>query len=83
MKVVNQLQLHVEWDEDEWVATEPETGMFGEGDTPTEALDDLVVSLGRLRDELRANVGNLGSGLAENLAFLEASLTWTTNAVAA
>jgi hypothetical protein len=76
---VNQMQLHVEWSGDEWLATEPVTSMYGEGDTPEAALADLTASLRVLLEEYRNAGERLAPRLVAERAFLEASLTWVSN----
>lgn len=49
--------------------------MFGEGTTRTEAMHDLVESLGEVLTDLRENRDRLSEHLADQLAFLE-RLEW-------
>ena len=57
-------------EEGEWVATAPMSGIFGEGNTPSEAVEDLIAGLGGLRDSLGAEEAFLSDHLANRLAFL-------------
>lgn len=67
------LEIVVEWDADQYVAVEGLTNMFGEGDSPPEALEDLVLSLRELRDALAIDDGRLAPDLQEQLEVLRAS----------
>jgi hypothetical protein len=69
------LAIEVDWDLDQWVATDPVTGGFGEGDTPTRAVADLLQRLRALREALRADHDKLDPRLASHLAHLERSLS--------
>lgn len=69
------LVIEVDWDLGQWVATDPVTGGFGEGDTPSLAAADLLHRLRALRGALRADHDKLDSRLASHLAHLERSLS--------
>jgi hypothetical protein len=56
--------------DDEFVATDVVTGMYGEGDTEPEALSSLMVSLRNLRTSLREHKGTIAPDLAGDLAYL-------------
>lgn len=56
---------------DEYIATEPQSGMYGEGGNAMEAARSLLSSLRNLRDELRADAKNLAPELQADLAFLD------------
>ena len=66
------VRLTVKWDVSQWLATEPVTLMFGEGDTPEEALHDLFESLREMRKDLERDSERLTSRLEKQLAFLRA-----------
>ena len=68
------LRVEITYDEGQWVAVEPYTGMFGEGDTKDEAQADLVQGLDDLRKNLLANRDTLAGRLGGQLAVLEAYL---------
>jgi hypothetical protein len=55
----------------EYVASELRTGMYGEGDSPEEALASLDKSLRDLRDVLHGRVGGLAPDLAADLEYLD------------
>lgn len=57
-------------DDDEFVASEPQTGMYGEGDSQEEAVVSLLQSLANLREELRSHGEELSPELRADLAFL-------------
>jgi hypothetical protein len=69
---VGQLTIRTVYDVEQWIAQEDLTGMFGEGDSPQEAMADLVGSLNDLRLELTAHVGVLSPRLHEQLSALQA-----------
>lgn len=71
---VGSLAIQVERIDGEYLASEPRTGMYGEGDTDREALIDLFRSMVALRDDLRAHQTRLAPELAADLAFLERNL---------
>lgn len=66
------LSVEVNYDEEQWVAVEAHTGMFGEGDTRTAALDDLTHGLFELRTELANHRESLAPRLRGELAAIEA-----------
>lgn len=53
-----------------WVAPDPWTGAYGEGDDPLSAASDLIRSLGELRGHLSGRRDRLSPGLADDLARL-------------
>jgi hypothetical protein len=57
-------------EEGEFVALEPVTGMFGEGETEMDAFSDLLSALGEMRDQLTAEEDVLTVRLANRLDFL-------------
>jgi hypothetical protein len=67
------LMISVREEDGEWLAVEHVTSMFGEGDDPDEAFDDLVHSLRELRGHLTRDDGRLMPGLQEQLEVLRAS----------
>jgi hypothetical protein len=73
--IVDLLRFAVVWEDGQWVATEPVTGMFGEGDSHQEAVRDLLVSLQELRAELEGHSGRLSDHLEQKLAFLKTALS--------
>lgn len=64
------LQYGVIYDQDQWVATEEVTGMYGEGDTPDDAYHDLAASLRELRGHLEHYEAQLTNSLSSQLALL-------------
>jgi hypothetical protein len=68
------LSVHVAWDDDQWLAIEIATQMFGEGDTPDEAYRDLFQSLKTYRSELQADASPLAPRLFRHLQLLDAAL---------
>jgi hypothetical protein len=68
------LSVDLVWDEDQWLALEPVTQMFGEGGTPLEAYEDLMGSLRSYRESLKAGGSRLAPRLLGHLELLEATL---------
>ncbi len=67
--LVGSVVAEVRHEGSQWVAIEYETGMFGEGDDPTQAVNDLVSSLDYLRRDL-AGSGALTGELQQDLEAL-------------
>ncbi len=67
-------QVEIVWDEDQWVATEAATQIFGEGDTVAEANADLFASLSAYHQALAGERGKLSPRLEEHLMLLDAVL---------
>lgn len=67
------LVLEVAWDDDQYVASEELTGLFGEGDTVDEALRDLIRSMSDLWRELMARRESLGHHMEQQLSTLSAA----------
>jgi hypothetical protein len=59
---------------DEYVALEPVTGMYGEGDTAEEALADLLGTLATVWRDLRMQRDRLAPDLRADLEFLDRTL---------
>lgn len=55
----------------EYVASEPQTGMYGEGDSASEAVVSLLGSLAALRSELRGRGAKLSPEHDADLRFLD------------
>ena len=61
------LRGEVRWDEDQWVAVDPFTGMFGEGDSYARALASLYQTLTEHRDDLERHAERLAPECADQL----------------
>lgn len=57
--LIGKLVLEVAWDEDQYVAVEPISGLFGEGDDVEEAVVDLIASIRTLWRQLAGERDNL------------------------
>lgn len=68
---IGHLSVAIEQVDDEFVASEPRTGMYGEGDTAALAIASLVQSLHDLRDTLRGREGHLAPDLVAELEYLD------------
>ncbi len=68
--VVGHLSIVLDQVDDEFVATDLQTGMYGEGDTEDLAIASLVQSLRDLRDTLRGHEGRMAPDLAADLEYL-------------
>lgn len=71
--VLGGLQYSVFYDQNQWVATEDVTGMYGEGDYPDDALHDLAESLRELRGHMEYYETRLSNSQASQLALLRRS----------
>ncbi len=67
------LSVSVHPEAGEWLAVEQRTSMYGEGDSPSEALLDLLLSLRELRGHLTEDDGRLPPELQAQLEALRAS----------
>ncbi len=67
------LLIELHFQEGQYIAVEPRTGMFGEGDSSAEATRDVMDSLHAHRRDLAAHRGRLSRHLASQLTFLEQS----------
>lgn len=65
------LVFELAFEEGEFVAVEPYTGMFGEGATEIDAVRDLLDSLGSLRALLTEKQAVLSGQLSNRLDFLQ------------
>jgi hypothetical protein len=70
---LGELQISVAPEDDQWVAVEYLTSMFGEGDHPAAAVDDLIRSLRELHDDLEAHVGRMVPAFERQLDALRRS----------
>jgi len=68
--VIGGLSFTLERLDDEFLATDVQTGTYGEGDSQAEALAALMHSLRDLRDTLREHAGRLVPDLAADLEYL-------------
>lgn len=68
----DRLRVTIVYEDDQWVAVEGYTGMFGEGDTKGEAVADLGRGLVGLREELAMHREDLTERLQDQFAALEA-----------
>lgn len=68
------LAIAIHHDNGEWEAIEGKTGMFGEGDSELEALEDLLRSLYELRGDLASEYPILSDRLRAQLELLAQSL---------
>jgi hypothetical protein len=68
----HRVSVEIVYDEGQWVAVEGFTGMFGEGDTKSEAFTDLMRGLVDLRQELALHREALTPQLRDQLAAIEA-----------
>jgi hypothetical protein len=68
---IGPLSVTIEKVGDEYVASEPRTGMYGEGDTQAQAIASLQRSLRDLRDTLRGREGHLAPDLVAELEYLD------------
>ena len=64
------IRADMAWDLDQWVAVEPTTGLFGEGDDPQAALRDLVATLSSHVQDLEAHRGRMAPEYERQLAEL-------------
>ena len=64
------LSIALRYESGQYVAVEDQTGMFGEGDTPREALDDLIRSLYDHRRDLAQHERQLSAHLRGQLEVL-------------
>lgn len=65
------LRVRVTWEDGAWFALESHTGVWGEGESPAQALVDLAHSLVAYRDDMADNRHSLPPELADRLALLE------------
>ncbi len=65
------LTIEVHFEKGQYIAVEPRTGMYGEGDSSAEAIRDAMGSLDAHRRDLAAHRGRLSRHLADQLTFLE------------
>jgi hypothetical protein len=72
--LLGDLAIAVHPEDGEWVAIESRTGMFGEGDSDIEALEDLLRSLYELRGDLAAEYPILSDRLRSQFDLLARSL---------
>ncbi len=68
--VSGRLRYSVMYDVNQWLAIEERTDMFGEGDTPDDALHDLFESLRELRGHLEYYEAHLSNSQVEKLSLL-------------
>ena len=66
------LRVEVAFEDDQWVAQEVMTAMFGEGDTKDAAIADLMQTLGSLYSELNGHQADLAPRLKTQLRALRA-----------
>lgn len=66
----DQLVVEIAHEEGEFVAVEPYTGMFGEGETEVDAIKDLLDGLRSLREVFTEKESVLSEALANRLDFL-------------
>lgn len=66
-----ELAFELELVDGEYVAMDPQTGVYGEGDTEEGAIISLFSSLESQRQELRSHAGKLSPELKADLAYLE------------
>lgn len=71
---IGALTIEVRPENDQYIALEHETGMFGEGDDVEEAMIDLLTSLHEHRDDLLAHEPRLSRHLQHQLEALTRSL---------
>lgn len=64
------IRVLLSWDLDQWVAVEPGTGLFGEGDEPNDALRDLMSTLLDHARDLQAHRGRMAPEYEGQLAKL-------------
>ena len=68
------LRVRLVQDQDGYTAIEDQTGMYGVGDRPDDALADLYASLRELQADLEAHVSDLSDGLRRDLVLLRHAL---------
>jgi hypothetical protein len=68
------MQISTSFVDDQWLAEESFTAMYGEGDTQEQAWDDLVRSLLHLMADLGTNAATLSPRLKDQLRELEVVL---------
>lgn len=71
---VGSLAFEVEEMDGEWLASDPQTGMYGEGDDPVDAAVTLLRSLATLYNDLSERRQQLSPELLADLAYLEQHL---------
>jgi hypothetical protein len=68
---IGSLSVAIEQVDDEFIASEARTGMYGEGDTSGSAIASLLQSLHDLRDTLHGREGHLAPDLVAELEYLD------------